>query len=151
MKINFIYSTNNFYWWKFSNCSIDTRCPVAHLLLLILSVHCTIQFLRRKLVKMVEISAMFATHVRMDWGLVVVGEQFTMWMPTNARIVFKIVFSFTYCSVYSPEIRQLKIKQDKKSTKKVIKTWKKSRKKIAKKMKNLKKKIGEKSAKKRKN
>ena len=63
---------------------------------------CTIQFLRRKLVKMVEISAMLATHVRMDWGLIVIGKQFTMWMPTESRIVLEIVFSFTYCSVYSP-------------------------------------------------
>ena len=52
---------------------------------------------------MVEISAMLATHVRMDWGLIVIGKQFTMWMPTESRIVLEIVFSFTYCSVYSPE------------------------------------------------
>ena len=100
---------------------------------------------------MVEISAMFATHVRMDWGLVVVGEQFTMWMPTNARIVFKIVFSFTYCSVYSPEIRQLKIKQDKKSTKKSNKNLKKKLQKNCKKNEKFEKKnrgkIGKKSQK----
>ena len=59
--------------------------------------------MRRKLVKMVEISAMLATHVRMDWSLIVIGKQFTVWMPTESRIVLEIVFSFTYCSVYSPE------------------------------------------------